>query len=318
MVKFVLPYQAHFDCRYISEVLNDKVIINNFAGPSGGTAIDKNVNHSFLKAISEALDRRSSMIWFGNEELVSCVNLIDFTNCCIPKSSFALSDDRECRDTTGGASHLIGEISVINAVVEILQKMSLAYIWYSKKCYRYSYRGNIFLVNCDFYPLYTVLFCYDDKIRNSFGMGTSIKLNEACEKAFEECVLLLYEDANYLYLNSNVNRLSFKMGNAEQLNYYNNICLESNEFNLDGNLNEETITSLTLLIDILKRKDITKVYCSLVPNDKLKDFKVVRIYSPQLVGCLPKKEMLLKNSNMLDILELSREEVNKLPSVPNL
>ena len=108
------------------------------------------------------------------------------------------------------------------------------------------------------------------------------------------------------------------MGNAEQLNYYNNICLESNEFNLDGNLNEETITSLTLLIDILKRKNITKVYCSLVPNDKLKDFKVVRIYSPQLVGCLPKKEMLLKNSNMLDILELSREEVNKLPSVPNL
>lgn len=55
-----------------------------------------------------------------------------------------------------------------------------------------------------------------------------------------------------------------------------------------------------------------------MPNDKLKDFKVVRIYSPQLVGCLPKKEMLLKNSNMLDILELSREEVNKLPSVPNL
>ncbi|EJN93537.1 hypothetical protein ACVRW7_03620 [Streptococcus ratti] len=300
---------------YLSSIKPGRISYQNNVGPSGGNAIDKKADLSMLKSFSESLDRRSSIFWYNNKESVKAYDIVTNSLCEIKKEQFSLSNNpNSYKDTTGTAVHIDGNLAVYNSLQELFQKNALALMWYSRRLYRRKFKGFDLLVNTDFFPMYHTLILVDLDGRSCFGMGSSVDFEIASQKAFEEALLLLYENAHTEFLFHGRNRLTYQLTDEKQKSYFNSLLEDANEYSFKKINKREEDYWLNEFVPHWVRH----IYVSLLPNEYNTLFKVVRLYSPDLFASLPYKAVVLAAKNKGILRFINKEELISVPNIPNL
>ncbi|AXQ78543.1 hypothetical protein DDV21_005325 [Streptococcus chenjunshii] len=308
------PRKPLFLNYYFSSIKPGKISYQGHSGPSGGNAIDERADLSMLKSFSESLDRRSSVFWYNNKAYTEVYDLVTNSFVRIRKEQFALSNSLNAyRDTTGTAAHTSGSQAVSNALQELFQKNALALIWYSQRSYRRKFKGFDVLVNTDFYPLYNALIFLELDGRSCFGMGSSGVLEEACQKAFEEALLLLYENSHAEFLLQGKSRLSYQLTDKEQKGYFKSLVRNAAE----GNFKEADIGEQGDVKELIPNW-IHHVYVSLIPNHYNPLFKVTKLYSPDLFASLPYRDIVLAEKGKSILRFINEKNLAKVPDIPSL
>ncbi|WP_238540734.1 YcaO-like family protein [Streptococcus mutans] len=310
-----LPRKPLFLDYYLSSIKPGTISYQNNIGPSGGNAIDKRANLSMLKSFSESLDRRSPIFGYNNKKSIEAYDIVTNSLCKIKKEQFSLNNDpNSYKDTTGTAAHTVGNLAVYNSLQELFQKNALALIWYSRRVYKRKFKGFDLLVNTDFFPMYHTLILVDLDGRSCFGMGSSVNFEKAYQKAFEEALLLLYENAHAEFLFHGRNRLSYQLADEKQKSYFNSLLEDANEYLFEKSDKSKEDYWINELIPHWVRH----IYVSLLPNEYNTLFKVVKLYSPDLFASLPYKTIVLEAKDKKILEFINKEELAEVPDIPNL
>lgn len=312
--RYLKPRQGLFSQQYMSMAKSGVINIKAKKGPVGGTGIDSDPALSFLKSCSESLDRRSSMIWYKQDKLIDCFDLVTCKTSRLKKSYFALKTNE--RDTTGTAAHPNGEEAVLNALLESFQKTSLAFIWYNNCCSSFVFKGHKSLINLDFFPIITTLVMIQDNDTYFFGMGTSTSPIKAFYEGYNEAILLQNQNSNYFSQINHVSRFKYTMSPSNQSDHFKRIFEKSPRYKIDNMAYKEEFS----IRDIKKYipKNINHIYISKLPNYIYPKEKVVRVYSKELFNQLPQKKNVLVNNTYLKNYQISREEIENIPEIPLL
>ncbi|MEX2803900.1 hypothetical protein AB3329_02100 [Streptococcus sp. H31] len=309
------PHKPLFLDYYVSSIKPGKISYRNRSGPAGGNAIDKRADLSMLKAFAESLDRRSAIFWYNQREQIDSYDIVTGSICKIEKALFALNDHPlSYRDTTGTAAHTNGEAAVRNSLQELFQKNALALMWYAQRCYKETFKGIDLLINDDFFPVYHTLILLELDGRSCFGMGSSVDCKTACQQAFEEALLLLYENSHAEFLSQSSPRLTYQMTGEKQKKHFK--CLIKGAAERLSDLTDKK--ELQYEIEELVPNWVSHVYITLLPNAYNPSFKVVKSYSPDLFPSLPYKSLVLAAEEKSILQLINKNELAGVPDIPSL
>lgn len=295
-------------------------------GPIGGSAISQNKILAIKKAISESLDRRSSMIGHNKTQRVPVMDIITGKTSLEPLMKFSLKNTAQTViDTTGTSAHYNEELAIQYAIQELFQKNSLFLIWYKKRGHilnaselvlpydKDKKSSTYFIVNKDFFPFFNVLVVQiDESGKSFFGMGTSKEEKNAALKAYEELKLLQYENAGYWGIYQKQIRFNdYSMGNDSQKSYVLELIKNLSE---DDKLNCVNTNSFWEIPSFVKSLKI-----AVLPNNMHPYIHVIKCKSDQLLTHLPLKDLLLKLNDFNKLpINTKRFEITEKPSCPNL
>lgn len=309
---------------FTAQCHSGKIQAYGHIGPEGGTANDSSPRTALRKAISEALDRRSSMIGFHSQRKVPTFDLITHRVTLEPLYKFSLnSDTNNFVDTTGSSAHFISSKAVYNSVVELFQKNSFFLIWYLGR-FQLVKQSNFnvdnyrvfFLVNLDFMPYYNVLACELTEDRKSFfGMGTATNLEDAIKISKSELDLLKYANSSYNFFSKKINMANYSMGNETQFLYISKLIEHAKLLNQNLRQRSLIVTSQSLVYP----RWITNLQIAILPNHLFPGLKVTKVISSNLISYLPIKELLLENKDFYKLpFHINIEDIIQSPDCPNL
>ncbi|GAB3808696.1 YcaO-like family protein [Virgibacillus kimchii] len=313
---------------YLSYSYFGKVVDNNGnVSPSGCNAIASNKKESFIKSMSESLERRSLM--FGGyrneqteENYIKAWNILNNEEKLLPYHYTRYSvTPPYVIDTTGTASHFKSEQAVNNAIREILEKNALFLFWYGKEGYKLKtnyfdkntyykrLRLNEFCVevytNYYFAPLISVFsIIKKGNLIYASGAGTGFNIEEAIDKSLSEAYLLTWQNitvGNIQSFNS-----SYHM---ECINYLNNFIEGSYKFIKGyGETNERKL--------ILKSIPhwVEDLYVILLNKSIFTQYKTLKVFSTYLNNHIPLKSRLnLRQPININTINLTQEDLKKIP-----
>jgi len=307
------------------------VIRGNSIGPETGSAVGFNKNETMIKAASEAIERRSSMIGPLN---ISTVDDTKVETWNLVKKCKDILDVKYTRlyknitDTTGTAIHIKSSYAIQNAIKELFEKNALFLFWYGKignrieekyyfknKYYKFlsesGFQVSVFINNY-FNPLNTlIVMVYKEEDLFLCGLGTNTNPFIALDHAFEEAYLIGYMQY-YAILgghqaDKNLSWSKEKINHLKKLNTIDMLELNSiryGEFNLNN-----FIQDLPNFVD-----ELHLIFLEQFLNNKL---KCVRVYSKDLINCLPlKKNIDLNVTINQNTIQLNKRDLENHPECP--
>lgn len=325
-----LPMQLFkFTSPSAAVVQQASIIRDGRIGPENGSSAGYNKHEVLIRATSEAIERRSSMIGSFSKKVDKKVKTWNVIKNKIDRLDREYTRMLEGKtDTTGSALHIKSSTAIENAVKELLEKNALFLFWYGKMGYRIEekyyldneyfnilssagFKTKVFINNY-FEPLHT-LFVISHKDNDLFlcGLGSHTNPLIALKHAFEEAYLIGYMQYYALSIgikpDENLWWTEEKERHIEKLAEIETVELNS-IFYEDFNLNN-IIQNLPKFIE-----DLHIIYLEQSLSKKLKG---VRVYSKDLINCLPlKKNINISISLNQNTIQLSKEELLNYPECP--
>lgn len=342
LIKLADGYNAKYKSYINSPFYMSSSIIGNYKdeegyiGPKGGGGIAYDKKTAILKSFSEAIERRSLL--FGSTNINGeslAINLKNLQKKQIDHNLTKYNDSNPVVDTTGTAVHYNSDTAVYNALTELLEKNAIFLFWYGKKAYQlnslnkspYYYGLDDEVFNFKYYvqdffnPLLVVICICEDTINNivHFGVGSSLDLNEAVEKAQSELVLLKKNRELEMIYNTSSPR-------ENHINVYHQIIKYLKEFessdiysNSDFKKYEKKMNYYDKIDILIKELPewIEELYLTILNQKAFAKLISVKISSPQLITCLPiKRNLNLDLTVNFKTLNLNQLDLNLLPDCP--
>ncbi|ASV70206.1 YcaO-like family protein [Cytobacillus kochii] len=305
-----------------------------YIGPTSCGAVSSNKKEAVLKAHSESVERRSLMI--GGKAKGSYVDSFDIIKQRISKvkkeyTSYQISYPMIV-DTTGTATHFDANQAIYNSIKELFEKNAIFLFWYglngSKINVNLTSAYQDHILNTDesyclflqdfFSPLKVVVCivkCKDGSpLKYKFGVGSSLNLEEACEKAMSEAYFLGKYHENILF-NAILRKSKIKESiSIEALNHMDKIFnLPYNESSCSKKHSLGVQEGIHKIITNLP-KWVKELHIVCLHQNLNNELMVVKAISPQLYSHIPKKEYInIKNVINKHTLNLSEEQLLKIP-----
>lgn len=326
--QFDVPFQLFInESPKVSIIEQASIVVGNYTGPETGSSVSFNKNESLLKAASEAIERRCSMLGSNNnknpEDYIETWELVNQTKGFIKQKHTRLLTGST--DTTATAVHTDPSIAICNALKELFEKNSLFLFWYGGWGYKVGrefFENNKYkilfeksgfnvsvFINDFFNPLLTVIvILYKENDLFICGLGTDTSFDKAISHAFEEAFLIGYMqyygrfsiEENGWSSPEKINHLK----RLEEIEYAKIYLYKNNDLTVDNMLSSipKFITELHV------------IYIEQFLNPKL---KCVRIYSKDLINSLPLKSTIdLSTSINQNTIQLNKKTLEELPECP--
>jgi len=314
----------------ISIVEQANIVIDNYIGPETGSSVSFSKIESLVKAASEAVERRCSMLGASNdknpEDYIETWELINSTKGSIKQKHTRLLHGST--DTTATAVHSNSQIAICNALKELFEKNSLFLFWYGfvgnkvplnyfeKNEYyiflKQSGFNTIVFINDFFKPLLTVIIiAYKENDQFICGLGTNTSFEKAIKHAFEEAFLIGYMHyyASLFGIKPDENGWS----SPEKIKHVKNLQeLEYAEIESYVSCDITVNSLLSNLPAFISELHLVYIEQSLNPS-----LKCVRVYSKDLINCLPLKNSIdLSSSINQNTIRLNKIILKELPECP--
>lgn len=314
MSMWLYPQKILFSNKFMSIAKSNAIVKQDKIGPIGGTSIDEKSILTITKAISESIDRRSSMIWAYDNDMVDVLDLAQREIVTMSKGNFSLDDKtKHFIDTTGIAAHTRGQQAAVLSIFELFQKNALFFIWYKKLCFKSEYKGSLVLLNLDFSPSIHSLLLLIENGRYFFGMGSGMTCEESMRSAYEEAKLLRYQDFNAYAINFNKSRFRYSAGTITQYKYflriYNNVTHYKNKVD---NIKLEEKNLFNLIPEWIEHLSISKI-----PNNQINRLVVVKAYSEELYNSLPFKKIVVETNHLKNSMFIIKD-ISSIPDIPSI
>ncbi|MGX9933453.1 YcaO-like family protein [Virgibacillus salarius] len=295
----------------LSIVTQASVVINNLVGPETGSSVNYNKMKSLRKAVAEAVERRCSMLGGkvsnNMDGYVETWDLIKNDKSFIEQKYTRLLNGMV--DTTASAIHPNSSIAISNALKELFEKNSLFLFWYGLVGHKIKYvhykNNNYFnffeksgfnvsvFINTYFNPLITIIvIAYKENDQFICGLGTNTILETAIKHAFEEAFLIGYMRYYALMLGfsfeENIWTDRDNISHIQKLDKLDYVNFTSN--------NDCELTVKNILSN--KPKFITELHVIYIEQFLLPSWKCARVYSKDLLNCLPLKDNIDLSSSI--------------------
>jgi len=320
---FVLSNQEYLniDCTGVGSI--NVFSLKKGIAPYTCSANSKTYNTLIKKMYSEYLERSQIAIIGEKSNSKKCVNLCDNSTQHIIEStalSYNLGELEGVTDTTGTASGN-GESTFIikKALSELIEKNELYLFWYYSmgerliiddlikhflKKMNFNHYDNYFfkLNNLSSWPTIIFLVFKDEELITT-GICCNYLLDKAIEGAIKEAKVLrmmnMYEEDSI-----------FDPKDCTSSYLYNWINMKENtNFKMDNHFNY--IKSLNIWIS----SDINNLYLSILnTSHRNNQGKTIRVFSPELLMCVPSKEQLKYCANIPLIKKYSHLLLDSTPN----
>lgn len=259
--------------------------------PYSGSAFDMKLRCAISKHYSEHLER--SRIGYNNfiEDSTYCFNIENGYVCKVKRTllGYGFNEIYGMMDTTGTAAGVAGRFLINKAYNELLEKNELAFFWYMQKGYEINIDTHVQNLLKEFglknsttkifatrnlgyrWAIITMIFENEKLIASGISSNENIILALRDSISEAKLILLLFE-----YLNINL----FNVNNLEASRYILNVNFP--KYNI-GALEKLTYHKV---FDY-------DAYCAVLNNRGWQANIAIRVFSKELLNCLPKKENIL-------------------------
>ncbi len=325
--------------RHIATSRLGSFVKGGYIGPDVGTAVSHNKILACKKAVSEAIERRAIML--GGKEIhgyVETWELIGKQKSKLPVCFTTYSDKfPHYIDTTGSASYPDSQKAVFYAIKELLEKNALLLFWYLKNGYRIDsslfnimnnayyrllsrkYEVSIFL--CTYFSPLKVVFTliYSDDSYPMGGVGSSLNFKEAIIKSLEETYLLkcleLINDDIKIFPKSNKGSEEDKLSCVRYVEELSTLDTYKYTEKDDGPTNEKG--DLRLLFNCIPEW-VADLHLIFLPQLMFPALKCVKVFSRDLLNCLPSKKTINPDIKICKKFGLNTEKLEQVVDCPIL
>lgn len=308
-------------------------IQNGIRSPIDCGSFGKTKIESFLKSLSESLERRSLVS--KRNDYIEAIDLISEKNILLEAEKIFFSKNATT-DTTGCAADIEPERAVKSAILELIEKNATLLFWYNQEGYilrgkfiekikkeyslNYNYTADFFL-NQSFYPLCVVYCLLKDENGNMiFGTGCEKNIGNAAKKAIKEALFLLNVENDISFRSEKLNLKPDKYTSAKisslnneetklKLASYPLITFPDSVF-----FTNETISLEEIIV--IMRDYVENLNIAFLPAYS-RDYVVCRAYSNELINYVPFKFNLTLNKKIFNrIHEKNIFNIEKTPELP--
>lgn len=314
----------------VSVVTQTNFIIDESVGPETGSSASFNKLEALIKSVSESIERRSSMLGANvskdyNSE-VETWDMVKGRKGILKQRYTRLSNNKT--DTTGAAIHVNSNLAIYNALRELIEKNSLFLFWYGfignrinadfykeNKYYTFfsqnGFETTVF-INDFFKPFTTaIVISYKEEDQFICGLGSDVNIEKCIEHAFKEAFLIGY--MQYYAILAGLGKDKNNWACVDKINHLQNLKkLDYAMMDLEGEY-EFTLEDLVSKLP----KFMTELHLIYIEQRLVPNLKCVRVYSKDLINCLPlKKNIDFTSSINQQTIKLNEKSLAKIPECP--
>lgn len=291
-------------------------IINHHRMPFACSAIDGKFSGSLIKLYSEHLER--SRIGFNSFDQSECniVNLITGEISTIQRKNIGYGHNKlfGVMDTTGTASGQSSKKNIEKAFNELIEKNELGLLWYKGEGYAVciNKQMQVYLsskgIHCEYVRIFvannlgrqfTVIVILFGKEKEVLSTGVSSNINIL--KSLENAIL----EAQLIYHNCTLPRVK-QDHEIKEKDIFDYVELLSNK-----------LVAIDIFRDDLPKgimpEWISNIYCAMLNTKTWQKDVTIRVFSSNLLNCLPNKENIYACPDTTIVRKYSLLDIDTLP-----